>query len=305
MRIAIMGTGGVGGFFGAKLAASGADVTFIARGAHGAAIAERGLTIDSPAHPVAGLAVRVTDDPAKVGPVDVVMVAVKLWDTAAAAEQLRPMVGPETVVISFQNGIEAGSLLRAALGAEHVAGGVAHISATIAAPGVIRQVGSLARIIFGAFGGGTDPRLVAFSEACRAAGIEHTLSPDIDRAIWEKFVFLSAFSAITALTRKPIGDIRADADLRAFLRDAASETADVARARGVAIVPEQADKVLAAADNLPAATRASMAHDLERGARLELPWLSGTVVRLGAELGVPTPVHRAVWCALKLHAGGR
>ena len=303
MRIGVMGTGGVGGYFGARLAAAGNDVVFVARGAHGEAIARDGLTVDSTVAPVGGLPVRVSADPAAFGPVDLVVFTVKLWDTEAAAAAIRPMVGPDTVVISFQNGVDAADRLAAVLGPEHVAGGVAQISATIERPGVIRHAGTLARIVFGAFGGGTDRRLAAFAEACAAAGIDHRLVPDIERAIWDKFVFLTALSATTALIRRPIGPIRADPELRAFLRDAVAEAAAVARARGIALAPDHADRVMAAIDAMPADTKASMLRDLERGNRLELPWLSGAVLRMGAAAGVPTPVHRAVWCALKLDAG--
>lgn len=304
MRIGVMGTGGVGGYFGAALAAAGEDVTFVARGAHGAAIRANGLTVTSAVKPQEGLRVAVTDDPGTVGPVDVVFFTVKLWDTETAAEAIRPMVGPDTVVISFQNGIDAGERLAAVLGAEHVAGGVAHISATIAAPGVIAHSGKLARIAFGEFDARPSPRLAALADALTRAGVDFGQPGDINRAIWEKFVFLTALSGLTGLTRRPIGDIRADPDLRALFHDAAAETAAVARASGVALAPDQADRALAAADNLPPTTKASMLHDLERGARLELPWLSGKVVALGRDLGVPTPVHRVVWGALKLMAGG-
>ncbi|MEJ1161511.1 2-dehydropantoate 2-reductase [Prosthecomicrobium sp. N25] len=305
MRIAVMGTGGVGGYFGGKLAAAGFDVGFVARGAHGAALAAEGLTIESGVTPIERMPIRVVSDPAELGPVDLVLFAVKLWDTEGAVEQLKPVLTADTVVISFQNGVDAGDRIAAMIGAGHVAGGVCHIGASIARPGVIRHLGTLARLTVGAFDGAVDPRLEAFSAACTRAGIDHALTGDIRRAIWEKFVFLSAMSGVTALTRRPIGDIRADPDLRAFFHDAVRETVAVARARGIGIPAEQADKVMGFADALPAGMKASMLHDLERGARLELPWLSGAVVRMGAEAGVPTPVHRAIWCALKLDAAGR
>lgn len=305
MRIAVMGTGGVGGYFGGKLAVSGEDVAFVARGAHGAALAAHGLTIESGVSPVANHPIRVTDDPATIGPVDLVMVCVKLWDIESAVEQMRPLVGPETLLISFQNGVHAGEALTEAFGAEHVAGGVCHIGAAISAPGVIQHTGTVARLTFGAFDGAEDPRLVAFAAACAKAGIDHGHTRNIRRAIWEKFVFLTAMSGTTALTRRPIGDIRADPDLRAFFRDAAAETAAVADAKGAGLDADQVDKIMGFVDNLPASMKASMLHDLERGARLELPWLSGTVVRMGSELGIPTPVHRAIWCALKLSADDR
>lgn len=304
MRIAMMGTGGVGGYFGSRLVAAGEDVVFIARGAHGAAIAERGLTVESGVAPVAGLTVKVTDDPASVGPVDLVIFAVKLWDTESAAEQIRPMIGPDTVVLPFQNGVDAAARISAVIGGDHVAGGVAHIGTTIASPGVIRHIGTLARLTFGRFGDGESPVLAGLAAALARAGVDHQVSPRIERVLWEKFVFLSALSAATAVTRLPVGPIRQDPDMRAFLFDAAAETVAVASARGVGLAADHLARLPAMIDALPGEMKASMAHDLERGQRLELPWLSGAVVRMGAEAGVPTPVHRAVWCALKAYKDG-
>ena len=301
MRIAIMGTGGVGGYFGARLVQAGAEVHFIARGAHLAAIRENGLVIDSGVGE-ARLKVHATDRPEEIGPVDLVMFTVKLWDTEAAAEQIRPLIGPDTGVISFQNGIDGPDVLSRVLGPQHVMGGVCHIAAIIGAPGVIKHTGTLARLTAGEWDGTETPRLAAFAAACRAAQFEFVQSSDIRRAIWEKFVFLSSFSGVTTLLRQPIGPIRADADGRALFADAVAEACAVARALGIDLGDDYPAKVLAFNDGLPEQMKSSMLGDLERGARLELPWLSGRVVALGREKGVATPVHRVIWAALKPYA---
>ncbi len=305
MKIAIMGTGGVGGYFGARLAAGGADVAFVARGAHLAALQDRGLTVESPLGELHLPDIRATDDPATLGRVDVVLVTVKLWDTEAAARAVQPIVGPGTGVISFQNGVQRDDILRAVLGNEPVMGGVSNISATIARPGVIRQVGTMQRLIFGEYDGRRSERAEAFLEACRKGGIEAVLSPDIRRAIWEKFVFLASMAGATTTMRAPIGPIRANPQTRAFLRDLMQEAVAVGRAQGVALAEDFAEQRLAFVDGLPAEMTSSMHHDFEQGNRLEVPWLSGGVVALGSEAGVPTPLHRAVFDILALHAAGR
>jgi len=305
MKILVMGSGGVGGYFGGRLAQAGCDVSFVARGAHGQALRERGLRITSPLGDLHLQQAAVTDNPASVGRVDLVMFGVKLWDTQAAARQLAPVLGPDTAVISFQNGVVKDDLLRETLGARHVAGGVAYIAASIAEPGVIAHNGAMARLVFGEHDGAASPRLARFAEACAAAGITHELSPRIHLALWEKFVFLSALSAATTLARLPVGPIRDHPRARTFLHDLLNETVQVGRAEGVPLPPEYAESRLAFADGLPTTMTSSMHHDLERGNRLELPWLSGDVVARGRRLGVPTPCHRAVVDVLSLHADGR
>jgi 2-dehydropantoate 2-reductase len=305
MRIAVMGTGGVGGYFGAKLAQAGNDVAFVARGAHLAALHRNGLRIESEAGPLAIERPIATDQPAEIGPVDIVLFTVKLWDTEAAAASIKPLIGPDTGIISLQNGVEKEEVLRRVLGAEHVMGGVCYIAATIAEPGLIRVTGKMQRIVVGEFGRETSPRAEAFIAGAKASGIDAELSPDIERAIWEKFVFLVGMSGSTALVRRPIGVVRGVAETRAMLMEAMAEVVALARLRGVAVPDDYAATRLAFVDQLPAATTSSMHNDLERGSRLELDWLSGAVVRLGAESAVPTPVNRVIDAALKPHAGGR
>ncbi len=304
MKIAVMGAGGVGGYFGARLAQSGADVTFIARGAHGAAIREKGLRVYSPNGDVLVQPAKAVSDPAAIGPVDIVMFCVKLWDVESAAELCRPLIGPGTAVICFQNGVDAEERAATVLGAAHVAGGVAAIAALIDEPGTIRHTGTMAWLKFGEMNGLASPRLEAFAEACAKANFEASLSPDITADIWRKFAFLAPLAGATAATRMPIGPILADDDTRRLFVDLIAETVAVGRATGAHLEDGIEDKQLAFARGLPAEMKASMLGDLERGNRLELPWLTGAVVRLGRDLGVPTPVSDTVFAVLKLHAAG-
>lgn len=302
MRIALIGVGGVGGYFGGQLAAAGEDVLFVARGAHLAALQKDGLTVESERGPLKHLKVAATDNPAGHGPVDVVMLGVKLWDTDAALAQAEPLVGPQTAIVSFQNGIESIEKITAACGGQAALGGTCHIAASIARPGVIAHTGTMARLTFGEPAGGLSPRVEAFAAACRKAKFDVVASPDIRRAIWEKFVFLSSFSGMTALSRQPIGPIRATVEGRAAFLAALEEVSAVARARGIALPPDHATKALGFADTLPAEMKSSMLGDLQRNARLELPWLSGAVAALGRELGIPTPVHTTITAALLPYA---
>lgn len=303
MKIAVIGAGGVGGYFGARLAQAGHEVAFVARGRHLAAIRERGLSIES----VLGDAtVRcpATDDLTTLGPVDVAMLCVKLWDVQATAPMLAGVVAGGGVVIPFQNGVESADWVASALGPAHVLGGVAYIAATIRAPGVIAHTGTMARLRVGAFPGGPDDRAAAFAAACRSAGVEVEHTPDIRRALWEKFVFLASFSGITSAARSPIGVVRSDPDLRALLEAAMREVWSVGRARGIALPDDFVAKQLAFADGLPAAMRSSMQNDLDSGFRLEVPWLSGAVARMARESGLDAPVHATLHAVLKPFAGG-
>jgi len=305
MRIAVMGTGGVGGYFGAKLAAGGCDVTFIARGAQLAAIRERGITVESESSPLHLARANATGDPASVSPPDVILFCVKLWDVEEAARAMRPMVGDQTAVIPLQNGIDSAERIAAVLGERAVMGGVAHISATVTAPGVIRHTGKLQRLTFGELDGIRSPRAEAFLEACNRAGIEGRLSERIVEAIWDKFIFLVAFSGMTALIRTGIGPIREDVETFAMFRAAMEEALAVARAKGVSFAYEPIGQWVKAIGGMPHNYRSSMLEDLERGRRLELPWLSGAVSRMGEAFGVATPVNRFIAIALKLHANPR
>ena len=305
MRIAVMGTGGVGGYFGARLALSGCDVSFIARGAHLDALRQRGLRVLSAIGDLHVKHVDATDDPRDVGPVDLVMFGVKLWDTEDAARQVAPMLGPDTAVVSFQNGVQKDEILRRVLGERAVVGGTCYIAATIAEPGVIRHTGAMQRLVFGEYGGEASARTEAFLAACRKAGINAEISADIRRAIWEKFVFLAALSGTTSATRMPLGPLLAHPQTRTLLRDAMREVIAVGRAEGVALADDFVDGRMAFAETLPGTMTSSMHQDLERGNRLEVDWLSGDVVRRGRAAGVATPVNRVLHDVLALHAGGR
>lgn len=305
MKIVVMGTGGVGGYFGARLAAAGEDVRFVARGAHLEAMRRDGLKIESKLGDLTLKPVKASHDPRDLGPADLVMIAVKLWGTQDAIEAVRPLVGPGTSVVSFQNGVGAIDALTRVFGKEPVLGGVAHIATVIGAPGVIRHTGTMAKLTIGEPAGGTSPRVQAIYDAAKKAGIDVVASEDIQRSIWEKFVFLASFSGVTALTRLPKGPILADPDMRRLFSDAIAEACAVARARGIRLAPDHEAKALSWADGLPPEMKASMLHDLEAGNRLELEFLSGAVARLGAEAGVPTPVHRTIYAALKPYAGGK
>ena len=303
MRIATIGAGGVGGYFGGRLAAAGVNVSFVARGAHLAALRRDGLRIQSPRGDLHLPRVQATDDPASVGPVDVVFFTVKLYDAEAALALLPPLIGPETVVISFQNGVESVDRIERAVGRAHTAGGTTYLSAVVAEPGLIRHT-AMDQLIFGELDGSRSPRLLRLLAACQPAGFTATLSENVKVDIWSKFVRLTVFSGMTSVTRCPIGRVVADPELLAMALAAIQEGRAVARAKGVEVpgqVGEGAANALAA---LPPHSKSSMLEDLERGKRLELPWLSGAVVRIGREVGVDTPVHRFITAVLGPHVGG-
>jgi len=305
MKIAMMGSGGVGGFFGGRLAKAGYDVTFVARGAHLEAMRANGLTIEN--EPQGNLHiphVKATADPASIGPVDLVILSVKLWDTDAAARAISPIVGPSTAVLSLQNGVIKDDILRGHFGAERVMGGVCYVATHIARPGVIHQTGTMQRAIVGEHDGRASDRARALHEALAASGVKAELSADVRRAIWEKYVFLVGLSGSTTSMRATLGPIRSNPRTRAFLHDLMREVVAVGRAHGVALPADFADDRLAFGDSLPADMTSSMHHDLDRGNPLEVDWLSGGVVQLGEVAGVPTPANRAVRDILALHAGG-
>ncbi|MBS0247942.1 MAG: 2-dehydropantoate 2-reductase [Proteobacteria bacterium] len=306
MRIAAMAAGAVGGYFGARLAAAGHDVFFIARGSNLAAIKANGLRVESVHGDLHLPKANVTDDPREVGPVDIVLFAVKLWDTETAAELTKPMVGYETRVITLQNGVDSPERMAPILGAEHTVGGVTYIATTIAAPGGIKHTSTFAKMVFGRADKKADAMLDRFVAAGKEAKIDLEISPDIQRERWQKFVFLTAMSGATATFRSSIGPIVDDPELRDFYRQLMEETYAVGRASGVNIDPGIIDQRMAQTLNtVEPGMKASMAHDLERGNRLELDWLSGKVSALGRELGIPTPAHDTVFRVLKLHRMGR
>ena len=303
MRIAIMGSGGLGGYFGAKLVAGGADVHFIARGKHLEAMRSEGLRIEGPA-PLHVKPVRATDRAEEIGVVDLVMLCVKLWDTEPALAQIRPLVGPATTIVSFQNGVLKDQHLRAAFDERQLMGGVGYVATTIEAPGVIRQTGPMQRLLFGEFDGSRSARGEALLAACLAGGINAEFSGDILREIWQKYVFLVGLSGTTTTMRTTIGPIRTHPQTRAFLLDVMREVVAVGRAHGVALPEDYAQVRLQLADDVSPAMTSSMHHDLERGNKLEVRWLAGGVVELGLAKGVPTPLNRAIADILALHAEG-
>jgi 2-dehydropantoate 2-reductase len=303
MRIALVGSGGVGGYFGGRLAAAGEEVAFIARGAHLAALRDRGLTILSPEGDLRLPRVTASDNPSTIGPVDVVLFTVKLYDTESALPLLPALVGPSTLVVPLQNGVDAAGTLSRALPRGTVVGGTAYIAAAIAEPGVVRHT-ALGKMVFGALDDTDRPRLQEFADTCTRAGIKARVSQQMLSEIWIKFVQLTAFSGMTAVTRSPIGVVQRAPDLWRMMEAALTESAAVARAKGMDISDQALEEYITVAAGLPPAAKSSMLEDLERGKPLELPWLSGTVVRIGEALGVPTPTHRLIVSLLSPHVHG-
>jgi 2-dehydropantoate 2-reductase len=304
MRIAVMGAGGVGGYFGGRLAQAGNEVTFIARGRHLEALRSKGLALKSAAGD-ATLKVKAVEDPAEAGTADVVLFAVKLWDTETAAERIRPLVAGGGVVIPFQNGVESIERIGAVLGRERVMGGAAYIAARIGEPGEIVQTGKMARLRFGAVEPSQRAVAQAFHAACVKAGIEAELTDDIVRVLWEKFVLLVAISGTTTVSRSRIGVVRADPDLKWLLEAAMRETWQVGKKRGVALADDLVEATLKMVDGLPAEMTSSMHGDLDAGGRLEAPWLSGAVARMAREGGLEAPANRAIYAALKPFVEGK
>jgi len=304
MRIAVVGAGGVGGGFGTALAKAGADVTFIARGAHLAAMKKDGLKIQGGRGETHLVPTKATDSPGEVGPVDIVLFCVKLWDVESAGAEIKPLIGAHTAVIPLQNGIDAADRLIPILGREAVMGGVAQISASITEPGVIIQVGTFMRMIFGELDGQHSKRGEEFLALCLKAGFDATLSETILTELWMKFIPLTANASFTAATRLPVGKLRDDPDIRPLFISAFKEVIEIGRAKGIALPAEALEKTIDFLGHNPPGMKASMAVDLERGNRLELPWLGGKVVELGKALNVPTPVHGMLYALLKPYIMG-
>lgn len=305
MRIAVIGAGGVGGYFGARLAAAGNEVTFVARGGHLEAVRRNGLVVHSPLGELRTSPDSVVGSVSELGPTDLVLVAVKLWDTETVADQLRSSEARNAPVLSLQNGVHKDAVLRDRLTEEQVLGGVCFISAFIEEPGVVRHNSPLQKVVLGPYGPGPTETGRAVLAAFRDAGIDAESSDDIERVIWEKFVFLVGLSATTATVRRPIGVVRAHERSRALLYDVMAETVAVARASGVRLDSDFAQDRLDFCDTLPAAMTSSMHNDLDKGNRLELPWLSGGVVELAGRLDVPVPRNRTVADILAPHVLGR
>jgi 2-dehydropantoate 2-reductase len=303
MKIAVIGAGGVGGYFGGRLAAAGEEVHFVARGDHLHAMGTRGLRIQSPRGDAHIARVNATDDPRSIGPVDVVMFTVKMYDVDTAAVLLPPLLGQHTAVITFQNGVEVIDMLARHIPRKHVAGGVAYVAAVISEPGVIKHT-ALETLIFGELDSKQSDRLARFAEAGTRAGFKARVSEAIEVDLWSKFTRLTVFSGFTALTRSPLGVVRDEPDLIAMMQAAIEEGIHVGRASGVALPAPLKNEIMQMLTTMPPESKSSMLEDLERGKRLELPWLSGAIVRLGREAGVPTPIHAFIATALKPFVNG-
>jgi 2-dehydropantoate 2-reductase len=306
MKIVMMATGGVGGYYGARLADAGEDVHFIARGAHLAALRANGLKLISANGDIRLRSIQATDDPAMIGTAEIVIFAVKQYDTEAAAKLIVPLIADETAVISIQNGMDPQERLKTIVGREHVMGGTTYITgAKVISPGIITHTGSIARLVFGEYDGSASLRGERFLNACKTAGIDALFSTNINKEMWAKFALLSAFSGVSSMLRKAAGSIMSDPDTRKLLKDAIAETVAVAKAKGIDLGDDYVAMHGDFYGSIPPDTKSSMLMDLENGRRIELNWLSGAVAQFGDELDVPTPTHHAIYGALKLAAEGR
>lgn len=301
MRIAVVGAGGIGGYYGALLQLSGQGVAFLARGAHLRALQRHGLRVESAVAAPVRLTVMTTDDPRQIGPVELVLFTVKAYDSATAAHQLPPLLGQRTAVLTLQNGVDNVEVLSDAVGEEHVLGGLCEIFCTHPAAGVIRQTGGSRRVVLGELDGSVTSRAQAAVDAFLAAGVPAELSRQILVDLWEKFIFINAQGGMTALTRLPIGIIRQNPDTFEMYLQVAEEVAAVGRAQGVPIPDGQRERVKQFALELAPGAYSSLYNDLTGRLRTELETLLGTVVRLGEEYEVPTPMSRAIYAALKPH----
>ena len=305
MRIAIVGAGGIGCIYGAALAKAGADVTFIARGAHLAAMRANGLKIEGDRGETVLDQVQATDDPASVDPVDYAIFCVKLWDVESASAAIKPMVGPQTAVIPQQNGVDAHERIAAVLGEDAVMAGTAWVTGSIVAPGVVRQTGTYQRLIFGEVDGRMSQRGQALANLCSEAGFAGEFEPDVLVPIWEKFLSIVPLSSVNSLARAPLGIYREDPELWTLCEGSLRETIAVGRAEGVALPDSAFDKVCGQLRSMPPHHMTSMCNDLLRGNRIELPWFAGKVVELGRKHGIATPTCNLLYAALKPHINGK
>jgi 2-dehydropantoate 2-reductase len=300
MKWVVMGAGGVGGYFGGRLAEAGHEVWFVARGAHLEALRRDGLRVGSILGDFAVAPARAVEDVAAAGPADAVLFAVKSWQTAAAARAVMPAVGPATSVVSFQNGATAAEEIGAIVGIDHMLGGVCRILAFLAGPGRVAHAGIEPTVVVGELDGAASDRARGVLDAFRSCrGVTAVLADDIRRDIWTKFLFIAAVSGVGAVARVAAGRLRGVPETRALLAAAMREVEAVARARGVALADDVVAKALDFVDRLPADATASMQRDLVEGRPSELEAQSGAVVRLGRRLGVPTPVHAFLYAALR------
>ena len=300
MRIAVLGSGAIGGYYGARLANAGHDVSFIARGPHLDTLQRRGLTVRVP-EGESTIPVTAVADTRTLVPVDLVLFCVKAFDTEAAARALAPLMAPETVVLTLQNGIDNVTAIGAVVGPEAVLAGAVYVAVQLTGPGVIRRTGGAGNIIFGDISGTVTEPVWRVARAFQESAIAHQIAPDIQRVLWEKFLFITGIGGVTALARSGIGPLLASPEGRPLLRTSCEEIAALARAEQVPLPADAVDRVLAQAATLPPEWRSSMARDLEDGRRLEVDALSGAVVRHGTNLGISTPVHRVIAACLALH----
>jgi len=299
MRLVVFGAGGVGGYFGGRLAAAGEDVTFIARGEHLRAMRSAGLKVESPDGDFRLERVRATDDPSEAGEADVIVLCVKAWQAPEAARAMRPLVAQRTTVLPLQNGVDAPAQLASELGAEHVLGGLCKIVSYVVAPGRIRHAGFAPSVVLGELDDRRSERVEEITRAFRRAGVEATVADDIHAAMWMKFLFIASYSGVGTVARATAGPLRTVPETRALVRRAMEEVYAVARARGVKMPHDSVEKSLAAVDALPADATASMQRDVVAGRPSELEAQSGAVVRLGREAGVEVPTHEFIYGALK------
>lgn len=307
MRVAVIGAGGTGGYLGGLLARSGEEVIFIVRGANLAAIRAHGLTVRSQLVGEFTVPVQAIDDPGSVDPVDLVLVCVKAYDTAAAIESIRPLVGPDTLVLSVQNGVDNEDFLTQAIGGEHVIGATVGVSAVLERPGVIGCKVEPAVLRFGELAGGTSARTAQLVPIFRRAGVNVDVHPDIRVGLWEKLIGICAFSGVTTLTRQPLGVVMANPETKLFCLGVLAEVAAVARARGIALPDGTVDNWMDIQEGIARTSPnayGSMYYDLVAGRRLEVEMLNGAVARLGRECGVPAPLNFAIYAALQPYAQG-
>jgi 2-dehydropantoate 2-reductase len=308
MRFAMLGSGAVGGYYGAKLARAGHDVTFIARGAHLRAIRERGLQIRSPALGDFTVHAPAEENTAAVGSVDVVIFAVKAYDNAEAIPTIRPMLGPDTVVLTLQNGVDSAAELAQGVGETHVIGGTTYVATALAAPGIIEQTGSHRRIVLGEVFGRlprSSARVEALRDALAGADIQAERVDDGRIPIWEKFILLVPVAGFTGAARLPIGPIREDAYCRARFLEGCREVERLARAEGVPVAADMIERITTYLAGLPAAMRSSLLIDLSQGKRTEVEALQGAVVRRAARAGVEVPIMSTLYAVLKPWASPR
>lgn len=298
MRIAIFGAGAVGGYFGGRLATAGEDVVFIVRGAHLEAIRQGGLYVESPLGDFRVYPAQATDRPEEVGPVDVVLVGVKAWQVPEAARAMAPLIGPETFIVPLENGVEAPGQLAEVWGPAHVLGGLCRIISSVVAPGRIRHGGMEPYVAFGELDNRPSERAERLRQAFERAGVRAEIPPDIHVALWEKFLFITPFAGLGAVTRAPVGVLRSLPETRGMLERAIAEAFTVGRARGVCLSDDVPTRIMALIDGMPPEGTTSMQRDIAAGRPSELDSLVGAVVRLGREAGMDTPLHAFMYYSL-------